>query len=165
MTTTDQFEAPVASELVNLLAEVSAEGHPDLFAGKRERFRYWTSRRFEARYSGDGGEVACVTLRNISATGLALWSRQKIKRDTLIRIRAYGAADDAASLEALVLHCSGGVGGYLIGARFVNPLPAHVSPEVREPVICLGAVPLHVDEPASRPGFLARLFGRRGDEA
>jgi hypothetical protein len=148
------------SELATLLADVSTEGHADLFAGKRERFRFWTSRRFDVRVpAGTDQDFLAVTLRNISGSGLALWSHRPLAVKTRIEVRAYGAAEDTPWLDAIVTHATRGVGGHLIGAAFVNPLALTERPESRPVRVKLGALPTQPPPPATRrSGLLSRLF-------
>lgn len=145
--------------LANLLAQVAREGRVDLFAGKRERQRYSTARRFELRCQIEGEPVVlAVVLRNLSGAGLAVWSHHEIPAETRMVVRAFNAADEEPWLVARVTHCTAGVGGYLVGANFDYPVedpPTTFDSEADADWTALEA------PPQRRGGLLARLFAQR----
>jgi hypothetical protein len=68
------------------------------------------------------GEVCDVIMRNISEDGIAFWSRRRFPIRTPVYVREYATERSTVWFAAHVTHCTIGIRGYLIGARFaVSP--------------------------------------------
>lgn len=109
--------------LKELLIEARSGGGRDSHLAKRRSARFAHNARMEISVVGEHETRLVGDLYNISSSGVAIRCRQRIEVDTYLRIRRWSPDTKYEWVEAVVRHCSRGVSGYLIGARFVEPIP------------------------------------------
>ncbi len=112
-------------EIARLVGKARTEGEPDVFFGKRQWRRYQLGLPLEV--TTGGGKVSdtwASVMHNISGGGFGFWSKRALAENESIFVREWGASSAGEWLPARVTHCTVGIQGYLIGARFENPCSA-----------------------------------------
>ncbi|MCB9851240.1 MAG: PilZ domain-containing protein [Phycisphaerales bacterium] len=144
-----------AQEIKRLLRTATHESIGDFYGGKRRHQRFRSAHAFEADVSHDNGrEIVPVALQDISATGLACWSKHKLKEEAVVRVREFTSDDSGVWINARVTHCTPGIRGYLIGAAFDTPASEDVLNQLAEEEAAARAA--IVEEPA--PSWWQRLL-------
>jgi len=111
-----------SGELTCLISKAMRRGKPDVFPGRRRWVRYYVGMRIElAPADPDRGETWTGVMHNISGGGIGFWSKRPMPARTRFRFRDLSEGESAVWIAAHVTHCTVGIGGYLIGARFENP--------------------------------------------
>jgi hypothetical protein len=146
-----------AREVTRLLTQAARQGHGDLYEGKRREQRYTAPYALEADGVGDPPQNVPVILQDISANGLACWSKRKLPEEAAVRVREFTSDDSGVWLSARVTHCTPGIRGFLVGAEFDHPGDADALAELAAEA----EAPAETEPPA---GFWTRLKRRFGGE-
>ncbi len=121
-------------EIARLIAHAKVAGQPDPFFGKRRWVRYQLGMRLEVTTgSGKPGDKWPVLMHSISGGGFGVWSKKELIKGESIFVRQWSETGSTPWLPAGVTHCTVGLQGYLVGARFENPCPPDQSGELAAP--------------------------------
>jgi signal transduction histidine kinase/CheY-like chemotaxis protein len=132
---TDVNAVADAHEIARLVNRARTEGEPDHFSGKRRWTRYKLGLRLEITTgTGRPEETWGVTMHNISGGGFGFWSRRPLNEYDQVFVREWSETEPTEWLPACITHCTVGLQGYLIGARFENACPAGEQWELNTPV-------------------------------
>lgn len=122
-------------EITRLVAKARTEGEPDNFGGKRRWTRYQLGLRLEVTTgSGKPEDTWGVTMHNISGGGFGFWSKRPLDEYDQIFVREWSETESTDWLPACVTHCTVGIQGYLVGARFENSCPIGEQWDLNTPV-------------------------------
>jgi hypothetical protein len=116
--------ASQTQDLIDLwLADAKLYGQKDPYLGKRRHPRYqWKMPVDMDVLSIDGSQCRLYAqTRDISEGGIGLECRQQLEPDSRVRIRLEGQLE---AIEGYVVHCTQGLGKYLVGVVFAMPLAA-----------------------------------------
>lgn len=109
-------------EIARLIGKARAEGQPDVFFGKRQWTRYRLGLPLEVTNGGaKASDTWASVMHNISGGGFGFWSKRALVEKENIFVREWTELEPGEWLPAHVTHCTVGIQGYLIGARFENP--------------------------------------------
>jgi len=111
------------SEIGRLIEAVRSGGDADAYAGKRHATRFAEGIVLELTTDpARPDRTQTVYMHNMSEGGFAFWSRHRIEMRTSIHVRELAEQPGARPwLPAQVTHCTVGIRGFLIGARFDDP--------------------------------------------
>lgn len=135
---------PVAQtqEIDRILVDAARTGAADFFGGKRAQLRFQARKPFEMEADVNDSRLNfAVALHDISATGLSCWSKHRLEDKAPVRLREFTGDDSGVWIAARVAHCTPGIRGYLVGARFehatttavLERLAAESEPQTIEP--------------------------------
>ncbi len=117
-------------EIKRLVKAAQQVGRGDPYQGKRERTRFSAGMKLEVTLDPlNSGASYHVTMQNVSEGGFAFWSKRELRPETVIRVREFSPGVENEWVAAEVRHCTTGLRGYLVGAKFENPVP--VEPQSR----------------------------------
>ena len=157
---TTQSDRPAQSderEISRLVTVASQENRRDVYAGKRRWRRYSTGMKLEAVFDrADTSDAFPVTMHNVSEIGLAFWAKREIEPGADVYLREFSDDDDRVWVGAHVTHCTSGIRGFLIGAKFHHPLASDDLEPVEQELVMVGEED-SVSDPLSDPSS-----GRRG---
>ena len=113
-----------SNELVRLVSSAQESGQSDQYAGKRTSLRFKAGMQLDVTSDPDDpSAIHSALMHNVSTGGIAFWSRHQWRRGERVNVRQYCSDHSARWLAARICHCTTGIRGYLIGARFESPLP------------------------------------------
>jgi len=145
-----------SGELTGLISKALRRGKPDVFQGRRRWVRYYLGMRIElAAADPERDETWTGVMHNISGGGIGFWSKRPMPARTRFRFRDLSEGESAVWIAAHVTHCTLGIGGYLIGARFENPRLPDAESDAG------GSADASAAEVASRPVAFAPLRSLR----
>jgi len=122
-------------QIAKLVTKARLTGTHDRFFGKRQWTRYQLGLRLEVTTgSGKSEDTWAATMHNVSGGGFGFWSKRPLNEYDQIFIREWPETTPTEWLPACVTHCSTGIQGYLIGARFENPCPPGNQWELNTPI-------------------------------
>ena len=114
------------SPFTRLLAAATRLAKPDTYLGRRRWPRFLQGAALEVRVKGKYSlEARRGELQNISAGGIGVCIDEPVRPGEALFIRL-PATEEWSKTE--VVHSSPGLGGYLVGARCLDPTP-WVEPE------------------------------------
>jgi len=114
-----QAEATGVQEVSRLVAKAREGGQADVFLGKRRWVRYQLGLRLEVTTGGSAStDTWPAVMHNISGGGFGFWSKRKLEKGDCIFIREWLETKSGEWLPAWVTHCTTGIQGHLVGARF-----------------------------------------------
>jgi hypothetical protein len=146
-------------EISRLVSFASTEGVGDIYAGKRRWPRYSTGMQFEVAFdTSNPSDVFPVTMHNVSDTGLAFWSKTEVEPGADVYLREFTNDEDPTWVGAQVTHCTPGIRGYLIGAKFHNPLEPGDAGHQEEELVAVGQAAENSDNPRQPSPQRRRLF-------
>ena len=91
----------------------------DDHAGNRAALRFAAGMQLDVTPDpGDSAGSWPVTMHNVSDGGFAFWSRRQLLKGDPIGVRKSSADNSAPWIPSHVTHCTVGIRGYLVGARF-----------------------------------------------
>lgn len=134
-----------------LYGDARRAGEPDVAPIKRHALRYEYDDQLEVAAADTPDEVYAARVENVSSTGIALRCRQEFKQHQTIRFRRWNPTTPEAWAEAIVVHCSAGLGTFMIGARFTQPVP-ELPPPVPTIAVPQMAAADESDDESSRHG-------------
>lgn len=111
-------------EIARLVASAARSGKPDVFFGKRRWLRYTVGMPMEIRGPTGSGLPDTAVMHNVSGGGFAFVSPREIAAGTSFALRSTCGEGDSRWVTARVMHCAPGVGSFLIGAAFDQPVEA-----------------------------------------
>ena len=113
----------VSDGLLRLVEAGRAAQESDVYFGKRDWTRHVLQVKLEVTTDPDD-PGACMTAitHNISGGGIGMWVKRQLVAGTEIHIREYTPTGFGPWIRAVVVHCTLGIQGYLIGAKFRKPL-------------------------------------------
>jgi len=126
-------------EIARIVTSAARTGSGDFYGGKRAHKRFVSPVAFEMDAETSAGrDRYSVALHDVSASGLACWSKHRLADDAPVRLREFSGDDSGVWLSARITHCTPGIRGFLIGAEFDHPagddvlakLAAESEPEV-----------------------------------
>ena len=123
---TQSMTAAIGNELeVKRLMRIAEEiGMPDSYSGKRATPRVKNGLRLELTTDlSQTGDVRTISMHDLSESGLAFWSKQRLERSATVYLREFSGDQPRPWLQAHVTHCTNGIRGFLIGAEFHLPAP------------------------------------------
>ena len=121
MATSDQqHAAPDQEEITRLVSSASEIGRAD---GTPARKRGWARLHVGMHLDvttdrQDHEDILPVIMHNISDGGFAFWLKRELRIDAQIWVREFSGDEPFPWLAAQVTHCTVGIRGYLIGAKF-----------------------------------------------
>lgn len=115
-------EQATGHPFIGLQAEAETAGVADVEPIKRAKKRFQYHTRLDVAPASEPEAVQGATLHNLSGVGIALRCRAKFRPGDHILLRPWPSEHEAWT-PAVVVHCTKGVGDYLIGARFRRPVP------------------------------------------
>ena len=109
------------SPFTRLLAAATRLAMPDTYLGRRRWPRFLQGAALEVKVGGEYSlEARRGELHNISAGGIGVWIGEPVRPGEALFIRI-PATEEWSTTE--VVHCTPGLGRYLIGARCLDPAP------------------------------------------
>ncbi len=132
----DGVAVPAEGEVSRLVAVARQHGRADPYVGKRRWTRYALGMRLEVTTDPDKPcDSWLVRTHNISGGGLGFWSKQQIRKGTVISLREWSHGSSAVWLPVRVTYCTLGIGGYLIGVAFDAPAQPDAGFDTADPSI------------------------------
>jgi signal transduction histidine kinase/CheY-like chemotaxis protein len=114
-----QAEAAGVQEVARLVGKAREVGQADAFLGKRRWVRYQLGLRLEVTTGGSApSDTWPAVMHNVSGGGFGFWSKRKLEKGDCIFIREWLETKSGEWLPAWVTHCTTGIQGHLVGARF-----------------------------------------------
>jgi len=112
------------TEILRLVETAQQQGSPDRYHGKRRWTRFTAGMQLEVTTepTDPTGSVR-VIMHNLSAGGLAFWSKRRLPERCAIFVREFSDEGQAEWIPAQVCHCALCLRGFLVGAEFENPPP------------------------------------------
>lgn len=112
-------------EITRLVTSASEQGGGDDHAGHRTTTRFAAGMQLDVTTEPTPlAEPWPVIMHNVSDGGFAFWSKKQIFKRDSIWVREFSADNGGTWLPAHVTHCTVGIRGYLVGARFDSPVHA-----------------------------------------
>jgi hypothetical protein len=101
------------------IEQARVDGREDDYAGKRQHPRVTRQVPVTLEVDPDGRRPATVygQSRDVSLGGIGVHVRQRIAAMSVVRITV---DSDGTSVTGRVMHCTGGLGGYIVGIEFVR---------------------------------------------
>ena len=122
--TQQKAEATGVQEVARLVGKAREVGQADAFLGKRRWMRYQIGLRLEVTTGGSApADTWPAVMHNISGGGFGFWSKRKLEKGDCIFIREWLETRSGEWLPAWVTHCTTGIQGHLVGARFEYACP------------------------------------------
>ena len=111
--------------LAALMSRALQVNDADTYNAKRDALRFDFEAPLEIRTETDqeSEQTLCVKMENISQRGVAFWTHFDLEIGTALDIREWTSSGERMWLPASVAHSTRGLRGFLIGARFDEPLP------------------------------------------
>ncbi len=130
------------AEIARLLLAAHAEGMNDDYRAKRRWPRYHQATPLEVKRPGeDDAHAHGVTMHTISGGGVSFVSRERFQAEDTIRIREWTPQGDRLWLTGQVMYCADGLGGYLIGFAWDEPLSEAECLAIEQRVTAIASAP------------------------
>ena len=112
------------------IEQARTDGRKDDYAGKRQFPRVTWQVPVTLEVDPDGGRPTTVfgKSRDVSLGGIGVQVRQRIATMSLVRITV---DSDGTSVTGRVMHCTGGLGGYIVGIEFLREAARMPAPQAR----------------------------------
>lgn len=144
---------PQQAEIARLVLAAYGNGLNDEYRAKRRWPRYHQATPLEVKHSGEEDSRAHgVTMHTISGGGVSFISRDKYDPDDAIRIREWTPQGNMLWLTGHVVYCAEGLGGYLIGFAWDEPLSEAECRQV-EQTVAAAAISAPAERSAGGVGY------------
>lgn len=115
----NQSQSNQKEGISRLVSEAMEIGYPQSKGRGRHATRFSVGMQLDASTDPENQAASwSVTMHNVSDSGIAFWSKQQVRIRWDIWIREFSKDNSAPWICAHVTHCTVGLKGYLVGARF-----------------------------------------------
>ena len=109
--------------ILRLVDAGRAANESDVYFGKRDWTRHVLQMKLDVTTDPDDPAARLIAIvHNVSGGGVGMWVKRPFAPDAEIYLRAYTPNGYGPWIPARVAHCTLGIQGYLVGAKFCEPL-------------------------------------------
>jgi hypothetical protein len=118
--TPESSSKALRNEIARLLTAAERKGESDYYGGKRSNTRVSDAVRLEVSLDpNQSSETWGVSMRDVSADGVAFWSKREVRMRAELFVREFSPEAPRPWIPGRVKHATVGIRGYLIGVAFM----------------------------------------------